>query len=132
VAQRLSRNIGKRLRRTQVTGRHCSPWSLIEKSGLDVFEGPDSLTGLRHAADPAAAASGRARAAEGRSDEPTVGIFDSHSVKGAYTVYPPVLLGTTRARRSTAVSECIITDTLGLLASCVMAASVSRVRLSSQ
>jgi transposase len=66
----------------------------------------------------------RARAAQGRADEPTAGIIDSQSVKGADTV-PRKTRGYDAGKKVNGRKRFIITDTLGLLlVVCVMAASV--------
>jgi transposase len=66
----------------------------------------------------------RARAAQGRADEPTAGIIDSQSVKGADTV-PRKTRGYDAGKKVNGRKRFIITATLGLLlVVCVMAASV--------
>ncbi|WP_306371674.1 IS5 family transposase [Nocardiopsis sp. CC223A] len=64
------------------------------------------------------------RSAAGREEEPSAGIIDSQSVKGADTV-PRATRGYDAAKRINGRKRFIVTDTLGLLlVVCVMAASV--------
>jgi transposase len=66
----------------------------------------------------------RVRAAHGRSEEPSAGIIDSQSVKGADTV-PQTSRGYDAGKKVNGRKRFIVTDTLGLLLIvCVMAASV--------
>lgn len=66
----------------------------------------------------------RVRAAHGRAEEPSAGIIDSQSVKGADTVPRPTR-GYDANKKINGRKRFIVTDTLGLLLIvCVMAASV--------
>lgn len=66
----------------------------------------------------------RVRAAQGRAEEPTAGIIDSQSVKGADTVGRESR-GYDAGKKVNGRKRFIVTDTLGLLlVVCVMAASV--------
>jgi transposase len=66
----------------------------------------------------------RVRAAQGRREEPSAGIIDSQSVKGADTV-PRQTRGYDANKKINGRKRFIVTDTLGLLlVVCVMAASV--------
>jgi transposase len=66
----------------------------------------------------------RVRAAQGRNGEPSAGIIDSQSVKGADTV-PRKTRGYDAGKKINGRKRFIVTDTLGLLLIvCVMAASV--------
>jgi transposase len=66
----------------------------------------------------------RVRAAQGRNAEPSAGIIDSQSVKGADTV-PRKTRGYDAGKKVNGRKRFIVTDTLGLLLIvCVMAASV--------
>lgn len=66
----------------------------------------------------------RLRKAQGRDEEPSAGIIDSQSVKGADTV-PQASRGYDANKRINGRKRFIVTDTLGLLLIvCVMAASV--------
>jgi transposase len=66
----------------------------------------------------------KVRAAQGRTEEPSAGIIDSQSVKGADTV-GQTSRGFDAAKKINGRKRFIVTDTLGLLlVVCVMAASV--------
>jgi hypothetical protein len=66
----------------------------------------------------------RVRAAHGRAEEPSAGIIDSQSVKGADTA-PRKSRGYDAGKKVNGRKRFIVTDTLGLLLIvCVMAASV--------
>ncbi|WP_446210325.1 transposase [Micromonospora sp. IBSANI012] len=66
----------------------------------------------------------RVRAAHGRAEEPSAGIIDSQSIKGADTV-PRTSRGYDAGKKMNGRKRFIVTDTLGLLlVVCVMAAGV--------